>query len=184
MNIFTNIFKLTSFFVILLYPLQGFSQSSTKDPLADPLFTKSDWSVFASNNPKQCWLVSTPKKSVNTKNGRVVEVTRSKILLYVSFWPETNNRGEVSFTGGYPYNKNDVVDLNIDNKKFELFVPAEGEFAWAKDPVADKEIVAAMKVGVTAIVTGISKRGTQTKDTISLIGFTAALEDAEKRCPQ
>ena len=62
-------------------------------------------------------------------------------------------------------------------------MPAEGEFAWAKDPVADKEIVAAMKIGVTAVITGISKRGTQTKDTISLIGFTAALEDAEKRCP-
>ena len=40
-----------------------------------------------------------------------------------------------------------------------------------------------MKIGVKAVITGISKRGTQTKDTISLIGFTAALQDAEKRCP-
>lgn len=183
MNILINIFKFTSLFLIIAYSSQGFSQSSNTDPLANALFTKSDWSVFASENPKQCWLVSMPKKSVNTKNGRVVEVTRSKILLYVSFWPDTKNRGEVSFTGGYPYNKNDVVHLNIDNKKFELFVPEEGEFAWAKDSTSDKEIVAAMKIGVKAVITGISKRGTQTKDTISLIGFTAALQDAEKRCP-
>ena len=73
MNILTNIFKLTSILVILLYPLQGFSQSSNQDPLADPLFTKSDWSVFASNNPKQCWLVSTPKKSVNTNKLRILD---------------------------------------------------------------------------------------------------------------
>jgi len=184
MNILKNIFKFTSFFLITAYSTQCFSQSSSNDPLANALFTKSDWSVFASETPKQCWLVSTPKKSVNTKNGRVVEVTRSKILLYVSFWPDTKNRGEVSFTGGYPYNKNDIVYLNIDNQKFELFVPEEGEFAWAKDSAADKEIVSAMKIGVTAVVTGLSKRGTQTKDTISLIGFTAALQDAEKRCPE
>jgi len=39
-----------------------------------------------------------------------------------------------------------------------------------------------MKRGATAVVTGISKRGTITKDTFSLLGFTAALEDVEKRC--
>ena len=51
MNILINIFKLTSFFIITAYPLQSFSQSSNGDPLANALFTKSDWSVFASENP-------------------------------------------------------------------------------------------------------------------------------------
>jgi hypothetical protein len=32
------------------------------------------------------------------------------------------------------------------------------------------------------VVTGVSGRGTQTQDTFSLLGFTAAIEDAEKRC--
>mgnify|MGYP000007867722 FL=1 len=41
-----------------------------------------------------------------------------------------------------------------------------------------------MKRGSSAIITGVSKRGTKTRDTISLMGFTAALEDAEKRCPE
>ena len=31
-----------------------------------------DWDVFAETNPKQCWAVSIPKETVNTRNGRVV----------------------------------------------------------------------------------------------------------------
>jgi hypothetical protein len=39
-----------------------------------------------------------------------------------------------------------------------------------------------MKRGAQAVITARSGRGTHTKDTFSLSGFTAALEDAEKRC--
>jgi len=39
-----------------------------------------------------------------------------------------------------------------------------------------------MKAGSSAIVTGRSARGTVTKDTFSLLGFTAALEEAATRC--
>ena len=40
----------------------------------------------------------------------------------------------------------------------------------------------AMKRGSTAILTGVSGRGTQTRDTFSLLGFTAAVEEAARRC--
>ena len=46
----------------------------------------------------------------------------------------------------------------------------------------DVEIIKAMKKGAKAILTAKSSRGTKTQDTFSLLGFTAALEDAEKRC--
>ena len=46
----------------------------------------------------------------------------------------------------------------------------------------DAKMVTAMKRGAGAIITGVSGRGTVTKDTFSLLGFTAAVEDAEKRC--
>ena len=39
-----------------------------------------------------------------------------------------------------------------------------------------------MKRGVDAVLTARSSRGTQTKDTFSLLGYTAAVEEAEKRC--
>jgi len=191
MSIFQKILKLVIVATLMTYPLESFSQSSDIDPLAKPLFTQSDWSVYTSKNQKQCWLASKPKKSVNTKDGKVVVVNRGKSYLWVSFWAETKDRGQVSFTGGYPYNPGEVLDFNIDNTKFDLGVPPEGDypeytfnFAWAGDAKADKEIITAMKRGSTAIITGFSKRGTKTRDTFSLMGFTAALKDAEKRCPE
>ena len=177
--------------MLVTYPLESFSQSSNTDPLADPLFTQADWSVYTSVSQKQCWLASEPKKSVNTKDGKKAVVNRGRSFLWVSFWAKTEDRGQVSFTGGYPYNPGEVLDFNIDNKKFDLGVPPEGDypeytfnFAWAADAKADKEIITAMKRGSTAIITGFSKRGTKTRDTFSLMGFTAALKDAEKRCPK
>ena len=39
-----------------------------------------------------------------------------------------------------------------------------------------------MKRGANAVLSGRSGRGTNTQDTFSLLGFTAAVEDAAKRC--
>ena len=48
--------------------------------------------------------------------------------------------------------------------------------------IADKKMIQAMKRGAKATLTGRSSRGTKTEDTFSLKGFTAAVEDASKRC--
>jgi invasion protein IalB len=60
----------------------------------------------------------------------------------------------------------------------------QGEWAWPANPADDAKIVAAMKRGANATLVGVSSRGTQTKDTFSLTGFTAAVDDAQKRCAQ
>lgn len=142
--------------------------------------SNSDWSVFVEDNPTQCWIVSGEKESVNTRDGRVVAARRGDIRLFVSFWPESGKRGEVSFTGGYPFRAGSTVSLQIGSSTFELFT--DGELAWAASPADDAKIITAMKRGASAIVTGISGRGTTTRDTFSLTGFTASVEDAEKRC--
>ena len=36
--------------------------------------TLTDWSVFTEENPKECWGVSSPKETVNTKDGKPVQV--------------------------------------------------------------------------------------------------------------
>jgi hypothetical protein len=43
-------------------------------------------------------------------------------------------------------------------------------------------IIAAMRAGSDAVLTARSARGTQTKDTFSLVGYTAASDEAAKRC--
>lgn len=138
------------------------------------------WSVFVEEEPKECWSVSSPKETVNTRDGRVVAVRRGDILLFVSFRPGSNVTGEVSFTGGYPFAPDSTVNLDIGGTSFDLFT--DGEWAWPASDDQDTQIVAAMKRGADAVLTARSSRGTQTQDTFSLFGFTAALDEAASRC--
>ncbi|GFE64463.1 invasion associated locus B family protein [Litoreibacter roseus] len=141
---------------------------------------KTDWNVFVEESPtKQCWVVSAPTETVNTREGRVVAVNRGDIQVFVSYWPSENKMGEVSFTGGYPFGDGTTVSLQIGSGSFEMFTT--GEMAWAL-PADDSRIISAMKRGSEAVLTGISAKGTTTKDTFSLLGFTAAIEEAENQC--
>ena len=138
-----------------------------------------DWDVFAETNPKQCWAVSIPKETVNTRNGRVVAVRRGDIALMVVYDPKAKVNGQIVFTGGYPLAPDSTVDMTIDGTKFALYT--KDEWAWANQG-EDAKIITAMKKGSKAKLTARSSRGTRTEDTFSLLGFTAAVEDADKRC--
>ncbi|UWR35172.1 invasion associated locus B family protein [Sulfitobacter sp. W027] len=141
---------------------------------------KTDWSVFVEDNPTECWGVSTPKEVVNTRDGRVVAVNRGQTLLMVFYRPSAEAKGQVAFTGGYPFASGSTVTMDISGDSYELFT--EGEWAWPATTSDDAKIIAAMKRGADATLVGRSSRGTQTSDKFSLLGFTAAVEDAAKRC--
>jgi hypothetical protein len=141
----------------------------------------TDWSVFVENDPVECWGVSSPKETKNMDaEGRPKAVRRGDILLFVSFRKGANSTGEVSFTGGYPFAGGSTVTLDIGGTAFDLFT--DGEWAWSGGPDDDARIIAAMKGGTNAILKARSSRGTQTNDTFSLLGFTAALDEAQTRC--
>ena len=154
----------------------AFAQEESNNRVA----AKTDWSVFVESNPTECWSVSSPKETVNTKDGRVVAVRRGDILLFVSFRPGSEVKSEISFTGGYPFAGGSTVRLDIGGNGFELFT--DGEWAWSASPADDAKIITSMKRGAEAVLSARSARGTTTKDTFSLLGFTAALEEAENRC--
>ena len=91
--------------------------------------SKSDWSVFVENEPRRCWIVSKPTKTINMKAGKPVVVNRSDIRFFITYLPKNGVRGEVSFTGGYPFNPDSTVSLSIGSAKYELYV--DGEFRGA-----------------------------------------------------
>ncbi len=143
--------------------------------------TETDWSVFVEENPqKECWGVSAPKETVNSRGGQTVSVNRGDILLFVTFRPGAGARGEVSFTGGYPFAPDSTVGVQIGNDTFQLFTT--DQWAWPQNAADDERLLAAMRRGSEAVVTGRSARGTDTRDTFSLMGFTAAMTEAENRC--
>ncbi|PTV94186.1 hypothetical protein C8J27_10984 [Rhodobacter aestuarii] len=157
----------------------AFSPMASAQESSNRVAAETDWSVFVEDSPKECWGVVPPKKTVNTKGGKPVQVRRSEILLFVTHRP--SKAPEVMFMGGYPFAPGSTVELKVSTgQAFNLFTNGEG--AWAGSPEDDAKIIAAMKAGADVTLTGRSSRGTQTEDTFSLMGFTAAMDEAAKRC--
>ena len=161
---------------LALSALPATAQEQTDNRVA----ASTDWSVFQETNPTECFGVSAPKEQVNTRNGEPVAVQRGDSLLFVFYRPEQGVNGQVTFTGGYPFASGSTVSVDIGGTVFQMFT--EGEWAWPASPEEDARLIAAMRGGAQAIVTGQSGRGTVTRDTFSLLGFTAAVEEAQSRC--
>jgi len=143
----------------------------------------TDWSVYVDQNPKVCFIVSQPTKSVARRNGQDVTVSRSEIRFHISVIPGQGIAGEPSFLAGYPLKPDTAVKLEIGAAKFDMFPDASvhDEYSWPA-PAEDAALITAMRKGSDAVVTGVSARGTTTIDTFSLRGFTAAVEKAMELC--
>lgn len=145
-----------------------------------------DWTLRVDSNPAECFIFAVPSETRNLRDGAEVNVSRSETALSVLYRPSDGAIGQVAFTGGYPLSGEQPVKLVIGDASFELYPGVSGdaaEWAWAIDEAADAQIVAAMRAGVDAEVTGLSRRGTTTIDTFSLLGFTASMQEAMRRCP-
>lgn len=153
---------------------------------AERVAVHTDWSVFTPGDPKECYIVSPPTEWVARRGGGEVtsDVSRGDIRLFVSFRPAEDVDNEVSYTSGYPFREGSSVQVEIGSSTFELSTGAgdANQWAWPASPEQDAELVAAMRRGLDARITGVSSRGTTTIDDFSLMGFTDALEDAEERC--
>ncbi len=162
-----------SFALVLFVALPGVVSAQEGSGLIDNF---DDWSAFAvtENGAKVCYAGSIPKKEVGdyTKRGDT--------YVLVTHRPAEKRIGEVSVTAGYAYQENGKVIVDIDGVEFELFTDGENAWAWDKD--RDEKLVAAMKMGLKMVVKGTSSRGTETTDTYSLKGFTAALSAANAAC--
>lgn len=147
---------------------------------ASPSPITSNWSVFQETDPTECYAVATPRSQENTRDGQPVEAARSETLLFVFFRPAEEVNGQVTFTGGYPFAPDSTVTLEVGGTQFALFT--QGEWAWPANPEEDARIVDALRGGSEAVLTGQSGRGTITRDTFSLQGFSASVEEAQNRC--
>lgn len=143
---------------------------------------QQDWSVFEAGSGKDrvCWIVSKPTKWEARRDGRKVDVNRGDIYLMVANRPGQGVTNEISMVAGYPFRTNSNVGVEIGSDKFTMFT--QDQTAWLENARADAQMIEAMKRGVEAVITGISGRGTTTIDTFSLLGFTAALQEAQRLC--
>ncbi len=143
----------------------------------------TDWSVYVTDSPKECFIISKPTSSTARRDGAAVDVRRGDIRFYISIIPGENVISEPSFLAGYPLKQDVPVQFRVRDTTMQLYPNADidREYAWPR-PEDDAALITAMRGGAEAIVVGVSTRGTETTDTFSLIGFTAAMEKALELC--
>jgi invasion protein IalB len=143
------------------------------------LSTHQDWDamVAGSGSAKVCYVISVPKKTWISRKG----ASRGDIYMTVTHRPAFGVRDEVNVVVGYPIRRGSEARISVDGKKSYQFF-TEGSGAWAYDPKDDRSVVAAMKAGINLEVRATSQRGTDTRDTFSLRGFTAAYSAASSAC--
>ena len=83
----------------------------------------------------------------------------------------------VQIAAGYPYKKDQNVDVTIDNVQFDFY--SDDDTAWSND---DNKVIFAMKKGIKLTVNGESSRGTKTTDIYTLKGFTTAYNQLFNDC--
>lgn len=163
-----------SFIVIAAIFGSGVALAQQSDPKT--LGTFKDWQAYSwiENGQKICYMLSRPTKSLPKG------VNRDDIYVMVTYRPKSKSVEEVSHVTGYPYMERSTVDMLIGNRKFVL--ATNNDVAWVPEGESDSKLINAMRAGSKLIVKGKSQRGTNTTDTYSLQGFTAAHKQIRKSC--
>jgi Invasion associated locus B (IalB) protein len=155
--------------VLVLSPVAALAQIKT-------LATGQIWSAYSADEKggPTCYLVGHPAKSLPAG------AHRNSVDAMVSHRVGEKAYYVVNFDLGYAAKEGAKAELNIDGKKFALFI--EKDAAWSPDASTDKAISESLARGRTATLKATSAHGTSTTDTYTLEGFSAALKAIDKAC--
>lgn len=136
-----------------------------------------DWTAYSYKEGKNtvCYMASTPKKEEG--NYKI----RGDIYAVVTHRPAEKSFDVVNFVAGYNYKQNSNAIVKIGTTTFNNLFTNENN-AWAPDNETDKKLVDAMKRGQKLTIEGVSYKGTKTKDTYSLSGFSKAYKAISAKC--
>lgn len=136
-----------------------------------------DWSAYVYQEGKGnvCYMASTPQKS----EGKYTK--RGDVYLVITHRPADKSFDVVNFVAGYTYKNDAKVVVKIGKETISDFF-VENDKAWTMNAGVDKKLVEAMKKGERLIIDGTSTKGTVTKDTYSLKGFSSAYRAISAKC--
>lgn len=140
------------------------------------LEARGNWSayIFTEDGNKVCYMASKPTKA----EGKYT--SRGEPFALVTHRPSEGTRNVFSYITGYTYKAGSDAIVSIDGERFVLFT--QDGTAWAPDADTDERLANAIRKGSKMIVTGVSSRGTETKDTFSLSGSGGAHDRITKEC--
>jgi hypothetical protein len=139
----------------------------------------NDWKAFKAADGSVCYALAQPKSSAPGN------VKRDPIFFIISNFPARKVKGEPSIVIGYPFKDNSKATVDVGGQSFAFATTTEGTNggAWLPDTATEQKLIEAMRNGKSMTVKGISKRGTNTTDTYSLVGAGAAIDRINQECP-
>jgi hypothetical protein len=144
------------------------------------LGTFKNWAAFTSGagDGRVCYALSAPRMT------EPVKVKRDPAYFLINDWPGRKAKSEPEIVPGYEYKDGSKVTVEVGADKFEFFTKNDGVAggAWVEQQADETRLVEAMRRGAEIIVTGVSKRGTMTRDTYSLAGLSEALDKVHESC--
>jgi len=152
--------------------------ASADSPTLLGVFNNWQAASTGAGDAKVCFVLAHPTASTPKK------AKRDPIGFMINNWPARKAKGEPQVVAGYAYKDGSIVTAEIGADKFTFFTKNDGDAgsAWMKDPKEEARLVDAMKRGAQLIITGISRRGTMTRDTYSLKGISTALDKINTSC--
>ena len=167
-------------FVPLLALGLGCVAASAADDRPTLLGVARDWSAYQAqtDNGQVCYALSKPKTTEPKK------ATRDPIYVLISDWPGRHVRGEFEIVPGYQYKDGEPAVAQVGAAKVQFFTRNDGGAgsAWVSDPGDEVKLLEAMRGSGSLVVSGVSQRGTHTRDTYSLNGISAMLDKVHAAC--
>ena len=155
--------------LIILWLPKAFANS----PVSSGKF--KNWEAFTlkGEKGKVCFAQTIPVKR------SPASFKRDGSRLFVTFRPGENIKDEVSITSGHEY-KSSSVTARSGKNNFSFF--SQNNFAWLLDEREEQKLIKTMKRATDLMIKANSKKGTQSTDHYSMMGFTKAYNTAKKNC--
>jgi hypothetical protein len=137
-----------------------------------------DWGAYTATpgGKKVCFAIAKPTSAETNPPNR----PRNPIYMFISSRPADKVTSEVSIIIGYPFKPGSEASVEVGSTTYALYTQQDG--AWIKNATEEAQMVDAMRQGQTAVVKGISAKGTQSTDTFSLKGLSQALDRTGQEC--
>jgi invasion protein IalB len=158
--------------------LTGIAPAAAEEPTLLGGF--QSWFAYSLGNAdsKVCYALSKPTAQEPKK------AKRDPAFFLINDWPARKAKAEPEIVPGYQYKDGSSVTVEVGSDKFSFFTKNDGGAgaAWVLAQTDEDRLIAAMKANQSATATGMSKRGTTTKDTYSLAGLADALDKIHQTC--
>jgi hypothetical protein len=137
-----------------------------------------EWGAYTASpgGKKVCFAIAKPTSSQTNPPDR----PRNPIYMFISSRPAEKVSNEVSVIIGYPFKPGTEASAAVGSTSYALYTQQDG--AWIKNAAEEAQMVDAMRAGQSAVVKGVSAKGTQSTDTFSLKGLSQALDRVGQEC--